>query len=190
MWTVDWDKIEEFLESYVPASHLLYVNIIWGETGKFFLIPMHVQQAVLRALTIENYVKVPPRGTNPRGVELSKTAMQYLQTHTETQSMPIKMGARQIVVRRAGPCMIVGYDYGTPYKTQQDFLLRHCGREGMIHGPSIASGCIRGCGTAPGSRGSTLKTPLSRWTSSTAPTPGHAPPPGQLRPPDDHLAAI
>ena len=90
VWTVDWDKIEEFLESYVPASHLLYVNIIWGDTGRFFLIPMHVQRSVLQALTIENYVKVPPRGTNPRGVELSKTAMQYLQTHAETQSMPIQ----------------------------------------------------------------------------------------------------
>ena len=90
VWTVDRNKIDEFLESYVPASHLLYVNIIWGETGRLFLIPMHVQQAVQQALTMENYVKVPPRGTNPRGVELSKTAMQYLQTHRETQSLPIE----------------------------------------------------------------------------------------------------
>ena len=90
IWTVDWEKIEEFLESYVPASDMLYVNIVWGETGYFFLIPMHVQQEILSALTIDNYVKVPPRGTNPRGVELSKLAMQHLQTHKDTQSLPIE----------------------------------------------------------------------------------------------------
>ena len=89
VWTVDWNKIEEFLKAYVPASHMLYVNIVWGETGKLFLIPMHAQQDILSKLTIDNYVKVPPRGTNPRGVELSKTAMQYLQTHSDTQPLPI-----------------------------------------------------------------------------------------------------
>ena len=61
VWTVDWNKIDDFLRTYVPASHLLYINIIWGKTGSFFLIPEHVQRAVLERLTIINYTKVPPR---------------------------------------------------------------------------------------------------------------------------------
>lgn len=68
---------------------MLYVNIVWGETGRLFLIPMHAQREILSALAIDNYVKVPPRGTNPRGVELSRLAMQHLQTHKDTQSLPI-----------------------------------------------------------------------------------------------------
>ena len=101
VWTVDWDKIDQFLASYMPASHLLYINIIWGETGRLFLIPRHVQQAVLQALTVDIYTKVPPRGTNPRGVELSKTAMQFLQTHKDTQALPIEWKRdRSLLVER------------------------------------------------------------------------------------------
>ena len=102
VWTVDWNKIDDFLRTYVPASHLLYINIIWGKTGSFFLIPEHVQRAVLERLTIIDYTKVPPRGTNPRGVELSKTAMHLLQTHQDTQSLTIDWKRdKSLLVERA-----------------------------------------------------------------------------------------
>ena len=102
VWTVDWNKIDAFLRTYLPASHLLYINIIWGKTGSFFLIPEHVQRATLERLTIINYTKVPPRGTNPRGVELSKTAMHLLQTHQDTQSLTIDWKRdKSLLVERA-----------------------------------------------------------------------------------------
>ena len=102
VWTVDWNKIDAFLRTYVPSSHLLYINIIWGKTGSFFLIPKHVQRTVLERLTIINYAKVPPRGTNPRGVELSKTAMHLLQTHQDTQSLTIDWKRdKSLLVERA-----------------------------------------------------------------------------------------
>ena len=102
VWTVDWNKIEAFLGTYLPTSDLLYINIIWGKTGRFFLIPEHVQRAVLERLTITDYTKVPPRGTNPRGVELSKTAMHLLQTHQDTQSFTIDWKRdKSLLVERA-----------------------------------------------------------------------------------------
>ena len=102
VWTVDWNKIEAFLKTYLPTSHLLYINIIWGKTGSFFLIPKHVQRTVLERLTIINYAKVPPRGTNPRGVELSKTAMHLLQTHQDTQTLSINWKRdKSLLVERA-----------------------------------------------------------------------------------------
>ncbi len=90
VWTVDWDKIDDFLGTYAPSSHLLYVNVLWGKTGRMFLFPQQVQEEVMRALTISGYTKVPPRGTNPRGVEISRDAMHLLQTHQNTQSLPIE----------------------------------------------------------------------------------------------------
>ena len=89
IWTVDWDKIDEFVETYRPTSDLLYVNIVWGEVGKFFVVPRQVQERVLIELGVEQYVKLPRRGTNPRGVEISKDAMLLLQEDPQTQHLEI-----------------------------------------------------------------------------------------------------
>ena len=89
VWTVDWDKIDDFLASYHPSSDLLYVNILWGRTGRFSLIPQHAQLQTLQDIGIDRYVKTPPRGTNPRGVEISSEALGLLLRHRETQSLPI-----------------------------------------------------------------------------------------------------
>ena len=102
VWTVDWTKIEEFLASYRPGSDLLYVNILWGKTGKLFLIPKRVQENTLQKLGIRGYTKVPPRGTNPRGVEISSDAMRSLQNHPSTQSIPIEWKRdKSLLVERA-----------------------------------------------------------------------------------------
>ena len=89
VWTVDWEAIDAFLAAYRPVSDLLYVSIIWGKTGSFSLIPQHVQAQTLQEIGIEGYVKVPPRGTNPRGVEISSAALGLLLRHHQTQSLPI-----------------------------------------------------------------------------------------------------
>ena len=89
VWTVDWVKIDEFVQTYHPSSHLLYINILWGKTGKFCLITKGAQIEVLDRLTIDSYVKIPAKGTNPRGIELSKEAMQQIQNHPTTQILQI-----------------------------------------------------------------------------------------------------
>ena len=89
VWTVDWDATDSFLESYYPKSDLLYINILWGKTGSFNLIPQHVQADLLEEIGIEGYTKVLPRGTNPRGVEFSGEALRRLVGHQSTQSLQI-----------------------------------------------------------------------------------------------------
>ena len=89
VWTVDWEAIDAFLASYHPASDLLYININWGKTGGFSLIPQAVQSEVLDDIGIDRYVKLPKRGTNPRGVEFSGEALKLLLAHQDTQTMLI-----------------------------------------------------------------------------------------------------
>ena len=89
VWTVDADSIDSFLASYHPSSDLLYINILWGKVGNFWLVPRHVQSETLQSLGIDKYVKVPPRGTNFRGVEFSKEALGLLLSDEATRSLPI-----------------------------------------------------------------------------------------------------
>lgn len=89
VWTVDWDAIDGFLDSYYPKSDLLYINILWGKVGSFNLVPQHVQAELLQEIGIVRYTKVPARGTNPRGVEFSREALGSLVGHQETQSLQI-----------------------------------------------------------------------------------------------------
>ena len=81
VWTVDWDAIDDFLDAYRPASDLLYVNILWNKTGSFSLIPQRVQAQTLQEIGIDRYTKVPPRGTNPRGIEISSEALGLILQH-------------------------------------------------------------------------------------------------------------
>ena len=90
VWTVDWDKVDNFIETYKPKSHLLYVNIVWNDYGGFYLIPQKIQQEILNRLGRDGFFKRPPRGTNPRGVELSKEALPLMQSHTGTKMLKIK----------------------------------------------------------------------------------------------------
>ena len=90
VWTVDWGGISTFLASYRPASHLLYINILWGKTGSFSLIPQHLQAQTLQEIGIDRYTKVPPQDTNPRGVEISSEALALLLHDRDTQTLPIE----------------------------------------------------------------------------------------------------
>lgn len=90
VWTVDWDAIDAFLASYHPSSNLLYINILWGKTGRFSLIPLEVQKQVFQDIGIGRYAKPPKRGTNPRGVEFSAEAMGLLLGDPDTRNLSIE----------------------------------------------------------------------------------------------------
>ncbi len=90
VWTVDWLKIEEFYETYEPACDLLFVQIDWDTyEGGFYLMPLGIQSAILEKVGKRNYLKLPTKGTNPRGVELAGEAMKLLKNHPDTLSLPI-----------------------------------------------------------------------------------------------------
>ena len=54
------------------------------------MILQKAQIEILDEIKIDRYVKIPPKGTNPRGVEMSQEAMQRMQGHPETQSLYIE----------------------------------------------------------------------------------------------------
>lgn len=89
VWTSDRIKINEFYSSYMPSSELLYVNIIWGSIGRFYLIPLSAQREIYNELTPEGYIKLPREGTNSRGVEIAYKAMEKLQSHSATRFIKI-----------------------------------------------------------------------------------------------------
>jgi len=89
VWTVDWEQVERFVEGYRPKCDMLLVVIRWGKTGGFYGVPLQAQQEVFEAVGRKRYLKVPKRGTNPRGVEISAEAVKALTEHPLTKVLPI-----------------------------------------------------------------------------------------------------
>lgn len=90
VWTVDWHKVQYFVDNYVPCSDLLYVQILWNKQSGFYLFLETSQKEALSKLGRSKFFKAPRLGTNPRGVEISKEAIQFLRQHEHTLSIPIQ----------------------------------------------------------------------------------------------------
>jgi len=88
-WTVDADKAHEFLEAYHPECDILLAQIHWQETGGFFYIPVDVQREVLASTGKEGFFKLPKPGTNPRGVEMTGTALEQAVDNPLSKAIPI-----------------------------------------------------------------------------------------------------
>ena len=89
VWTVDWERVEEFAATYSPTADILLARIRWNGEGSLQLITREAQQEVFRALGRQRYLRLPRRGTNPRGVELSAEALRVLLEHSTTRSIAI-----------------------------------------------------------------------------------------------------
>ena len=79
VWTVDAQSAKGFVDSYSPKADILLTQINWQSKGYLYLIPLEVQNKVLKQFGKEKYFKLPKAGTNPRGVEFSKEALLKLQ---------------------------------------------------------------------------------------------------------------
>ena len=85
VWTVDALSAKNFINNYQPKCDILLIKIVWGTTkGGFFLVPLEVQQELFRRLGRTNYLKMPKAGTNPRGVEFNKRAVELMVLHPKT----------------------------------------------------------------------------------------------------------
>jgi len=89
IWTVDAEKALQFRNNYKPHCDMILVRIHWDNEGGFYYIPLNVQLEVLNKIGINNYIKLPKPGTNPRGVEISADALQALVEHKETFKIDI-----------------------------------------------------------------------------------------------------
>jgi len=96
IWTVDAKNALEFQNKYVPSCDMIYVQINWGNNGGLFYFPLDVQLEVFNSLGRENYIKLPSLGTNPRGVEMSSTAMQKLLEHRDIYKIKIDWKKEEI----------------------------------------------------------------------------------------------
>lgn len=76
VWTVDADSARRWAESYEPKMDMILAQICWDtKDGGLFYIPEIVQKEVFRRLGKERYLNLPKPGTNPRGVDFSKEAI-------------------------------------------------------------------------------------------------------------------
>ncbi len=89
IWTVDWRKAKEFFKTYKPKTDIIFVNVVWEDVGIFSYIPLSVQEEVFNELGKENYIKLPRKGTNPRGIEISSKALRFCIEHKGTYKIPI-----------------------------------------------------------------------------------------------------
>jgi len=96
VWTVDWQKVEEFCRQFKPRCDILLAQVNWGKEGGLFLIPLEAQMEVFSRLGKERYLRVPKRGTNPRGIEISGEVLRELLSHESTRRIPIKWEKRPI----------------------------------------------------------------------------------------------
>jgi hypothetical protein len=90
VWTVDWQKVQEFKDRYQPTSDMMLAQINWGGDGGLFLIPKELQSAVFNQLGRDSYLSLPKQGTNPRGVEISRHALRTMLGKDQVWRIPIR----------------------------------------------------------------------------------------------------
>ena len=89
IWTVDAQKAKEFQETYSPHCDILLVQINWNNKGGFYYIPLETQKRLFDKIGKEKYIRLPKPGTNPRGVEITKEALEVLVKDGESKVIEI-----------------------------------------------------------------------------------------------------
>ncbi len=96
VWTVDAQKADEFRESYYPSCDMLFIQINWDESGGFYYIPLPVQKRIFDGIGRQKYIKLPKAGTNPRGAEITREALESLATDSNSKKVVINWRKTQI----------------------------------------------------------------------------------------------
>ena len=89
IWTVDVQKALAFINNYSPECDILFVHINWGGKGAMYLLSKEGQKEILKKYGKAFYFKLPKQGTNPRGVEITKEAINKLVEHASTKKVEI-----------------------------------------------------------------------------------------------------
>jgi len=75
---------------------MIFVQINWNNGGGFYHIPLEVQREVFKKMGRQKYIKLPKEGTNPRGAEMSKEALEELIKHKDTKNIEIDWKKQKI----------------------------------------------------------------------------------------------
>ena len=90
VWTVDAKSSEDFIKNYRPKCDIILVQTWWGKRkDSFFLIPIDVQRDVFDSFGRNRYLRMPKAGTNPRGVEFSKDALDMMLQDKKTLKISV-----------------------------------------------------------------------------------------------------
>lgn len=89
IWTVDSQKAREFRENYYPRCDTLLAQVNWDSKGAFYYLPLEVQRKVFTEIGRERYMKLPKPGTNPRGVEITKEALEAIATDKDSKAIEL-----------------------------------------------------------------------------------------------------
>ncbi len=89
IWTVDAQKAREFRRTYYPHCDILLVQINWNNKGGFYYIPLETQERLFHKIGKEKYIRLPKPGTNPRGAEITKEALETLVKDRESKVIEI-----------------------------------------------------------------------------------------------------
>jgi len=96
IWTVDAQKAREFRRTYYPHCDILLMQINWDNTGGFYYIPLEAQKKLSDKVGREKYIRLPKPGTNPRGVEITKEALETLARDKESKTVEINWQKAEI----------------------------------------------------------------------------------------------
>lgn len=97
IWTVDAQNSIEFQNNYIPSCDMIFVHVNWGKTSGLFYFTKEIQLEVFNLLGRENYIKLPSKGTNPRGNEITSDALQRLILHKDAYKIDIVWKKEEIV---------------------------------------------------------------------------------------------
>lgn len=89
IWTVDAQKALEFINTYSPECDILLVHINWKSKGAMYFLSKESQKEILEEYGKEFYFKLPKKGTNPRGVEITNQAINKLVEHPSTKKVEV-----------------------------------------------------------------------------------------------------
>jgi hypothetical protein len=89
IWTVDTQKAQEFRENYYPRCDTLFVQVNWDTMGGFYYLPLEVQRKVYNEIGKTRYIRLPKPGTNPRGVEITREALEAIVMHKDSKVIKI-----------------------------------------------------------------------------------------------------
>jgi hypothetical protein len=100
IWTVDTQKAREFSDNYYPRCDTLLAQVNWHFKGAFYYLPLEVQRKVFENIGRERYMKLPKPGTNPRGVEITKEALEAIATNKDSKAIEIYWQTAEIDYNR------------------------------------------------------------------------------------------
>jgi hypothetical protein len=103
-WSVDAATAATFKNNYNPDCDMMLAKIHWDAQGQLYLFSKEAQKEILKKIGADSYLKLPTQGTNSRGVELTKDALDLLVAHSTTRKIDInfkreKLDYREVYTR-------------------------------------------------------------------------------------------